>query len=118
MSRAEAAERFGAEDVAAVRLAVIGMGKCGAGELNYISDVDVVYVVEADGLDEGGPLPSARPWPPASPRAISSAGPEPGLWEVDANLRPEGKDGPLVRTLESHAATTGAGPRAGSSRPC
>ena len=27
---------------------------------------------------------------------------EPGLWEVDANLRPEGKSGPLVRTLASH----------------
>ena len=27
---------------------------------------------------------------------------EPPLWEVDANLRPEGKDGPLVRTVESY----------------
>ena len=31
-----------------------------------------------------------------------STGREPGLWEVDANLRPEGKSGPLVRTLASH----------------
>ena len=29
---------------------------------------------------------------------------EPPLWEVDANLRPEGKKGALVRTLESHLA--------------
>jgi glutamate-ammonia-ligase adenylyltransferase len=35
-------------------------------------------------------------------RAIMSIGREPGLWEVDANLRPEGKSGPLVRTLASH----------------
>ena len=35
-------------------------------------------------------------------RAISSVAREPGLWEVDANLRPEGKYGPLVRTLDSH----------------
>ena len=31
-----------------------------------------------------------------------ATGPEPALWEVDANLRPEGKDGPLVRTLHPH----------------
>ncbi|MFN3500336.1 MAG: hypothetical protein ACK40A_18240, partial [Pannonibacter indicus] len=36
VSRAEAAEQFGAADVADVGLAVIGMGKCGARELNYI----------------------------------------------------------------------------------
>ena len=35
-------------------------------------------------------------------RAINASAPEPGLWEVDTNLRPEGKDGPLVRTLDSH----------------
>ena len=37
-------------------------------------------------------------------RACSAAGAEPALWPVDANLRPEGKDGPLVRTLASHVA--------------
>ncbi|HCN23571.1 MAG TPA: bifunctional glutamine-synthetase adenylyltransferase/deadenyltransferase, partial [Arthrobacter bacterium] len=45
VSRAEAAEHFSAGEVAAVGLAVIGMGKCGARELNYISDVDVIYVI-------------------------------------------------------------------------
>ncbi|WP_432395594.1 bifunctional [glutamine synthetase] adenylyltransferase/[glutamine synthetase]-adenylyl-L-tyrosine phosphorylase [Pseudarthrobacter sp. L19] len=102
VSRAEAAEQFGAEDVAAVGLAVIGMGKCGARELNYISDVDVIYVID------GGPLEDARAATIGTAlasglsRAIMSTGKEPGLWEVDANLRPEGKSGPLVRTLPSH----------------
>ncbi|MGF9662957.1 bifunctional [glutamine synthetase] adenylyltransferase/[glutamine synthetase]-adenylyl-L-tyrosine phosphorylase [Arthrobacter crystallopoietes] len=102
VSRAELEERFGADEAGRVRLAVIGMGKCGAGELNYISDVDVVYVVEADGLDEARAAVIGTALATGMTRAISSAGPEPGLWEVDANLRPEGKDGPLVRTLESH----------------
>jgi glutamate-ammonia-ligase adenylyltransferase len=102
VSRAELAARYPAEELAAVRLAVIGMGKCGAAELNYISDVDVVYVFEADGLDEARGAVIAAALATGMTRAISAPGSEPGLWEVDANLRPEGKDGPLVRTLDSH----------------
>ena len=37
-------------------------------------------------------------------RACSASTPEGALWEVDAALRPEGKSGPLVRTLASHRA--------------
>jgi glutamate-ammonia-ligase adenylyltransferase len=37
-------------------------------------------------------------------RGVHEVGKEPELWELDANLRPEGKDGALVRTLESHLA--------------
>ncbi|MCG2623875.1 bifunctional [glutamine synthetase] adenylyltransferase/[glutamine synthetase]-adenylyl-L-tyrosine phosphorylase [Arthrobacter sp. I2-34] len=102
VSRAELAARYPAEELSAVRLAVIGMGKCGAAELNYISDVDVVYVFAADGLDEARGAVIAAALAAGMTRAISAPGPEPGLWEVDANLRPEGKDGPLVRTLDSH----------------
>ena len=102
VSRAELAARFDPEEIAAVRLAVIGMGKCGARELNYISDVDVVYVIEADGMDEAHSSTIGTALATGMSRAVFSAGPEPGLWEVDANLRPEGKEGRLVRTLESH----------------
>ena len=45
-----------AEDPASAamcRLAVIGMGKCGARELNYVSDVDVVFVAEPMRSEEG-----------------------------------------------------------------
>ena len=46
-----AASRFPADEVAATRLSIIGMGKAGARELNYLSDVDVLFVTEgADGL--------------------------------------------------------------------
>ena len=102
VSRAEAAEQHGAEDVAAVGLAVIGMGKCGARELNYISDVDVIYVVDPGSLEDAHANTIGTALASGISRAISSVAREPGLWEVDANLRPEGKSGPLVRTLASH----------------
>nr|WP_245348622.1 bifunctional [glutamine synthetase] adenylyltransferase/[glutamine synthetase]-adenylyl-L-tyrosine phosphorylase [Paeniglutamicibacter psychrophenolicus] len=107
ISRAEAAARFSVEDVADVRLAVIGMGKCGAHELNYVSDVDVIYVHSSERLDEELAHTVATELASGISRAIDASGTEPGLWEVDANLRPEGKDGALSRTLESHAAYYG-----------
>ncbi|MFF2317091.1 bifunctional [glutamine synthetase] adenylyltransferase/[glutamine synthetase]-adenylyl-L-tyrosine phosphorylase [Arthrobacter sp. NPDC058097] len=102
VSRAETAAKFDAGEVADVALSVIGMGKCGARELNYISDVDVIYVVEAGELDDARANTIGTALASGISRAISSPAREPGLWEVDANLRPEGKSGPLVRTLASH----------------
>ena len=100
--------------VDALDLAIIGMGKCGARELNYISDVDVVYVIApapASDLPEGAePLTEQEcaqigtELVQALTKAIMAPAPEPPLWEVDANLRPEGKDGPLVRTVESYVS--------------
>ena len=103
VARAEVSALMGAETVAAVRLAVIGMGKCGARELNYISDVDVMYVIAADGLaEESEAVVVGTALAAAASKAIYAPEREPGLWEVDPNLRPEGKDGPLVRTLDSY----------------
>lgn len=102
VARAEAAESVSAMDVAAVRLAVIGMGKCGARELNYISDVDVIYVIEASDLQESTAVSIGTTLAAGISRVINAPAREPGLWEVDANLRPEGRDGQLVRTLPSH----------------
>lgn len=96
---------FPAVDVARTRLAVIGMGKAGARELNYISDVDVIYVANGDGgLDPARAVEIATRLASETARGIQEPGVEPPLWEVDANLRPEGKDGALVRTIESHRA--------------
>ncbi|MFI0482203.1 bifunctional [glutamine synthetase] adenylyltransferase/[glutamine synthetase]-adenylyl-L-tyrosine phosphorylase [Actinomadura sp. 9N215] len=87
------------------RLAVIGMGKCGGRELNYVSDVDVIFVAEArEGAAEDEALRTASRLASAMMRACSSSTEEGALWEVDAALRPEGKAGPLVRTLASHRA--------------
>jgi glutamate-ammonia-ligase adenylyltransferase len=90
---------------AGVRIAVIGMGKCGGRELNYVSDVDVIYVAEpVDGVAEADALAVAARLAAGLARACSTASGEPALWPVDAALRPEGKNGPLVRTLASHRA--------------
>lgn len=96
---------------AGARLAVIGMGKTGGRELNYVSDVDVVYVCEPATGEDGEPLvdePTAmRTGTQLATRLQKVCGGtslEPALWEVDAALRPEGKQGPLVRSLASHVA--------------
>lgn len=87
------------------RLAIIGMGKTGGGELNYVSDVDVIFVAEpADGADEDTALRVGTALAMATMRACSAPTPEGHLWPVDAALRPEGKQGPLVRTVDSHLA--------------
>jgi glutamate-ammonia-ligase adenylyltransferase len=65
-------------------LAVIGMGKLGGRELNYASDIDVIFV--GDGETRARQV-----------MAIAR-----NCFRVDADLRPEGRDGPLVRSLESY----------------
>ncbi|KAB5607467.1 bifunctional [glutamine synthetase] adenylyltransferase/[glutamine synthetase]-adenylyl-L-tyrosine phosphorylase [Bifidobacterium jacchi] len=96
----------GAEDV---RFAVIGMGKLGARELNYVSDVDLIYVVEParPGIDRQQLYRTGTKMGTMLQRVCQSVimgVAEPALWQIDGGLRPEGKDGPLVRTLESHRA--------------
>ncbi|MBD0711596.1 MULTISPECIES: bifunctional [glutamine synthetase] adenylyltransferase/[glutamine synthetase]-adenylyl-L-tyrosine phosphorylase [unclassified Streptomyces] len=92
-------------DAALCRLAVIAMGKCGGHELNYVSDVDVIFVGEpAEGADEGKALQAATRLAAHLMRICSEPTVEGTIWPVDANLRPEGRNGPLVRTLSSHLA--------------
>src|SRR5699024_11103759 len=82
---------------------VVGMGKTGGRELNYLSDVDVIFLAgprgaatEEDALAVGTRLASAVM------RICSQSTGEGALWQVDAALRPEGRNGPLVRSLDSH----------------
>ena len=72
-------------------LTVIGMGKMGGRELNYSSDVDVLFVGDGQ-RDE------------MEPRARAVMEIAARCFRVDANLRPEGRDGPLVRTIDSYEA--------------
>ncbi|MER7401081.1 bifunctional [glutamine synthetase] adenylyltransferase/[glutamine synthetase]-adenylyl-L-tyrosine phosphorylase [Streptomyces sp. NPDC000070] len=93
------------EDAALCRLAVIAMGKCGGHELNYVSDVDVIFVGEAvEGADETKAIRAATRLASHMMRICSETTVEGSIWPVDANLRPEGRNGPLVRTLSSHLA--------------
>ncbi|GIF71730.1 bifunctional [glutamine synthetase] adenylyltransferase/[glutamine synthetase]-adenylyl-L-tyrosine phosphorylase [Asanoa siamensis] len=79
---------------AAPRLGVVALGKCGGNELNYVSDVDVIFVAATDDDLAAGTTIATR--------LIEICGLV--AWPVDAALRPEGSRGPLVRTLASHAA--------------
>lgn len=95
-----------------VKFVVVAMGKLGAQELNYVSDCDLVFVCDP-ALDQA---PTSATLSAEQVRAIgttiaqkiqkfcSQTLPhvnEPALWDIDTALRPEGKDGPLVRTLEA-----------------
>jgi len=73
------------------RLTVIGMGKLAGEELNYSSDIDVMFVGD-------GPRRDLE----RRARAIMDIARR--CFRVDANLRPEGRDGPLVRTTESYTS--------------
>ena len=89
-------------DAADCRFAVIGVGKCGGRELNYVSDVDVIFVAEPVDGDEDAALRSANLLATGMMRACNASTREGRIWEVDANLRPEGRQGALVRTINSH----------------
>lgn len=115
------------------KFAIIGMGKLGARELNYISDVDLIYVVQSAEKPENTAAAASSAGADASNVANTAARVRtsdsvrtieigtkigsclhkicqsaiagintPPLWEIDEALRPEGKAGPLVRTVESH----------------
>ena len=86
-------------------LAIIAMGKAGGQELNYVSDVDVIFTAEAKaGFDEQIAISAATKVATEVMQYISVANDGGEIWEVDAALRPEGKAGPLVRTVEQHVS--------------
>ncbi|SHN66610.1 glutamate-ammonia-ligase adenylyltransferase [Geodermatophilus obscurus] len=89
-------------DAAACRLAVIALGKTGGRELNYVSDVDVVFVAEPVDPAEADAAPAVRSATRVAAALMRIC--RAAAWEVDAALRPEGKAGALVRTLANHAA--------------
>src|ERR1700761_1952259 len=94
------------------RLAVIAMGKCGGSELNYASDVDVIFVGGPPATPDGESTPeqteaalrTATRLASNMIKVLSRTTPEGMVFPVDPNLRPEGRNGPLVRTLASHVA--------------
>lgn len=87
------------------RFAVIAMGKAGGRELNYVSDVDVIFVAEpAKDVDEVAAILAATQIASELINLISSVDQEGEIWQLDAALRPEGKAGALVRTISQHVS--------------
>ena len=105
VARAEIPADAGGRAVRA-RLAIVAMGKCGARELNYASDVDVIFVAEPadEQTSEQEALNLATKLAAGMIRVCERSTPEGAIFPVDPNLRPEGRQGPLVRTLASHLA--------------
>src|SRR5439155_13618404 len=90
-------------------LAVIGMGKLGGAEVTYHSAADVVFVHGGAG---GGAHETASNAAAAVIAVLTEPTAEGIALRVDPNLRPEGRSGPLSRSLPSmgeyyarHAAT-------------
>src|ERR1700710_500183 len=82
-------------------LAVIGMGRLGGGEMGYGADADVLFVHRArPGADEGKAAAAANAVAYTLRRLLGEPAPDPAF-EVDADLRPEGRQGALVRSLSA-----------------
>ncbi|MEE2034210.1 [protein-PII] uridylyltransferase family protein, partial [Rhodococcus chondri] len=89
---------------APARIAVIGMGRLGGGELGYGSDADVLFVCEPlPDADEADAVKWSNSVAEQVRKLLGAPSTDPPL-EVDLNLRPEGRSGPLVRTLTSYEA--------------
>jgi glutamate-ammonia-ligase adenylyltransferase len=78
-------------------VAIIGMGKLGGRELNYSSDVDVLFVHDGNTQEAERAAREVL-------ATMSAPSPYGIVFRTDANLRPEGRSGPLTRTLDSYAA--------------
>ncbi|MGH2751485.1 MAG: bifunctional [glutamine synthetase] adenylyltransferase/[glutamine synthetase]-adenylyl-L-tyrosine phosphorylase [Actinomycetota bacterium] len=81
-------------DESEIPFAVIGMGKLGGRELNYSSDIDVMFVHDGDAA-------TAERIAEGLLRSIGEVTPEGQAFRIDAALRPEGKSGPLARSIDS-----------------
>jgi glutamate-ammonia-ligase adenylyltransferase len=105
LAAAEAMERYGTSP--AVPIAVIGLGKLGGEELNYSSDVDVLFVFGEDGTcpTDRGPVTHVEFFHRLAEQfiriltAMTDGG---SLYRVDARLRPESGAGPLARSLAGY----------------
>jgi glutamate-ammonia-ligase adenylyltransferase len=100
VDRAEAV----ADGTRLANIAVIGMGRLGGAELGYGSDADVLFVCEpANGASEEDAVKYASRVAQTVRRLLSSPSQDPPL-HVDVDLRPEGRQGAIVRTLDSYRA--------------
>jgi glutamate-ammonia-ligase adenylyltransferase len=82
-------------------LAIIGMGRLGGREMGYGSDADVLFVHRTRaGADDGKATAAANAVAHAMRRLLSEPAPDPAF-DVDADLRPEGRQGALVRSLSA-----------------
>ncbi|TMA60545.1 MAG: bifunctional [glutamate--ammonia ligase]-adenylyl-L-tyrosine phosphorylase/[glutamate--ammonia-ligase] adenylyltransferase, partial [Deltaproteobacteria bacterium] len=85
------------------RLVIVGMGKLGAGELNYNSDLDLIFIYDsANGTEPGGQISAQEFFTKLVQRLISVLQVqtrEGYVYKIDTRLRPSGRSGSLVSSL-------------------
>ncbi|HKT03355.1 MAG TPA: bifunctional [glutamine synthetase] adenylyltransferase/[glutamine synthetase]-adenylyl-L-tyrosine phosphorylase, partial [Rugosimonospora sp.] len=87
---------------AGLPFAIVGMGRLGGYEMSYPSDADVLFVYEPPpGTSESDSSRAAHEVAEQLRRLLAAPAPDPPLG-VDADLRPEGRQGPLVRSLAAY----------------
>jgi len=93
---------------AEANLAVIGLGKLGGGELNYHSDLDIIFVYDHQGMTDGEkPITNHEYFAKLAQKMISILTlqtREGYVYKIDTRLRPSGNAGPLVTSLDSFLA--------------
>jgi glutamate-ammonia-ligase adenylyltransferase len=82
-----------------VPFAVIGMGRLGGRELSYASDIDVLFVYDGSSPADFAAAESTATGLMAEIGATTAEG---QTFRIDANLRPEGKQGPLARSFDGY----------------
>lgn len=86
-----------------IAFSVIAMGKWGARELNYYSDIDLLFVHDSGGHDESATQAAALAIASRLMTYLSAPTFDGPTLNVDADLRPEGTMGPLSRSLNGYA---------------
>jgi glutamate-ammonia-ligase adenylyltransferase len=84
--------------------AVVAMGRFGGAELSYASDLDLLFVYDGATADD---FSAAERVAESLVRFLAGASPPSRVYPVDLDLRPEGKDGPLARSLDGYRAYYG-----------
>ncbi|MDW8256571.1 MAG: hypothetical protein RML85_06060 [Acidobacteriota bacterium] len=103
-------ERYGRPEVADARgrlreaeFAIVALGKLGSQELNYASDIDLFYLYSGEGWASSRRVTNREFFTKLAERItrwVSGIGPEGAVYRVDLRLRPRGRDGDLVTTLQ------------------
>ena len=92
------------QDGKEARFIIMGLGKLGAGELCFFSDLDIVYIFDGDGFTDGeAPISNREFYVKLASRIhdfMNKPTPEGKLFPLDARLRPEGKSGPITVSLK------------------
>jgi [glutamine synthetase] adenylyltransferase / [glutamine synthetase]-adenylyl-L-tyrosine phosphorylase len=85
------------------RLAVCALGKCGGGELGFASDIELMFVYEADGQTDGDEVVTCLEFYTALVEGFRKLidARRKGIFEVDLRLRPYGQAGPLAVSLQA-----------------